>query len=254
MKYRFAAVLMFGALACYARAQTPPADSGAAPQTTDSTDDGPSTEPAVDETEAPPAPVNGVVPTTQEYRATTRPYHRHYRRPILRSGAQAPFVTPTPQPGQMSHDFDVVLNRSIFIHGDERTTEGGGGFAPPIGSAAAPENSLVFNGVTQSDSAVAMVENTETHEILKLRVGDSISHGRVLAITLNNLDYQVGGRVTRVSFGETLSGGSPEGDNAIASPGAPGTTQPSNTSNSSVTRQLGESIEAYMRRRHAMGL
>src|ERR1700677_1192679 len=109
MKYRFAAVLLFGALACLARAQTPPADSDAAPQT-DSTDDGPSTEPAVDETEAPPAAINGVVPTTQQYRSTTRPYHRHYRHQALRPNAQGSLVTPTPQPGQMSHEFDVVMN------------------------------------------------------------------------------------------------------------------------------------------------
>ena len=98
---------------------------------------------------------------------------------------------------------------------------------------------------------MAMVENIETHEILKLRVGDPISHGRVVAITLDNLDYEAGGVVTRVGFGQNLSGGTSTGDNSAALPGAPGTTQPSN---SSVTRQLGESVEAYLRRRHAMGL
>jgi hypothetical protein len=151
----------------------------------------------------------------------------------------------------MSADFNIVMTRSIFLKGSQVQTQDTGRSRTAVGSASAPERSLVFNGVTRGDSAMAMVENIETHEILKLRVGDPISRGKVLAITLDNLDYEADGIVTRVGFGQNLSGGTTTGDNTAASTGAPGTTQPSN---SSVTRQLGESIEAYMRRRHAMGL
>jgi hypothetical protein len=151
----------------------------------------------------------------------------------------------------VSADYEVVMNRSIFLKGTQTTTDGDRGLSQASGSASAPERSLVFNGVTRGDNAMAMVENIETHEVLKLRVGDPISRGKVVAITLSNLDYEVDGVVTRVGFGETLSGGAPTADNSPAETGAPGTTQPSNLP---VVRQLGESVEAYLRRRHAMGL
>ena len=115
---------------------------------------------------------------------------------------------------------------------------------------------MVFNGVTKSDVAVAMLENTDTHSVLYVHVGDEIARGKVTAITLDSLDYEAGGKVTRVEFGQTLSGGMGilTIPGALASPAAGGTTQPSVGGSTSPNRQLGESVEAYMRRRRAMGL
>ena len=250
MKWKFAGVLLIAGLASFSRAQAPPADTEAMTQT-DSSDAEPATEPALDESAPPPPQATGVPPTTQMTRSTTRPSRRRRRRTPIQAAGQSPLVSPTPQPGKMSADFDAVMNRSIFLKGAQTQSHDGGASSAAVGSASAPERSLVFNGVTRGDSAMAMVENIETHEILKLHVGDPISRGSVVAITLDNLDYEAGGVVTRVGFGQNLSGGTTAGENTAALPGAPGTTQPSN---SSVTRQLGESVEAYLRRRHAMGL
>jgi hypothetical protein len=211
-------------------------------------------------------------PTTQLTRATTRPSgdstassynnnnnnRRFDRRSRSDTGRNTDSTSDaTPQPRTYSRDFQVVLDRSIFIKGNKETplvTDDPGPIIPRDFVAQA-ERSMVFNGVTAADAAVAMVENLDTHEILKLRVGDNILRGKVTAISLDYLDYQVGGRVTRIEFGHTFSGGIPETIlGAITSPAATGTTTTQPATNLPPTRQLGESIEDYMRRRRAMGL
>jgi hypothetical protein len=74
----------------------------------------------------------------------------------------------------------------------------------------------------------------------------------VVGISLNSLDYQADGVITHVAFGQTFSGGTVSGSSGGQSTSPPfSATQPSNLP---AARQLGESMEAYLRRRHAMGL
>lgn len=207
-------------------------------------DNEPATQPVVEDTEPVEVPA-----APGEPRATTRPTRRR-RRAFQRSSATtAPSIAATAQPRRMSADYDVLMNRSIFLKGPQETRDSGNMMAVSTPAGAA-ERSLVFNGVTKGDSAVAMLENTDTHEILRLRVGDEIARGKVVGISLNSLDYQVDGVIKHVGFGESLAGGSVSESASTATPGS--TTQPS--TNMPSARQLGESMEAYLRRRHAMGL
>src|ERR1700722_15416228 len=150
MKLKLAAIFLIACFAGFARAQAPPPpDAGSdAMMDSDSSDIDPTTEPVADEQPTPSVQTTGVPTTQTTAQPTTRPRRRHYRRPTVRT-AQSPSIAPTPQPKKMSADFDVVMNRSIFLKGSQTTTGTEGGFAPPTGSAAAPEHSLVFNGVAR---------------------------------------------------------------------------------------------------------
>jgi hypothetical protein len=245
MKLAIAALLLIAGMNTLARAQTEaPNTTGA--QTDAQSADAPGDDATPDaasttEPSTQPAVVNAQIPVRP-----ARPLSRSSRNRNRRgqSAMSSPLVDPTPKPGQISGAFEIVMNRSIFKKGSQSTTDGGG-IARSVNMPTVSERTLVFNGVTKGDNAIAMVENTDTHEVLKLRVGDEIARGKVVAISLDSLDYEVGGNVTHVAFGQTLSGGTFSGSSAA------GTTQPSA---GSAARQLGESIEAYLRRRRAMGL
>jgi hypothetical protein len=70
-----------------------------------------------------------------------------------------------------------------------------------------PENVMVFNGASNANGQlVAFIENTSLNSIARFQVGDSVATGKIIAITLDQLDYSVNGRVTHVMLGQNLSG------------------------------------------------
>jgi hypothetical protein len=128
-------------------------------------------------------------------------------------------------------------------------------------AAAVPEESLVFDGVTQADAhIVAFVEDRNSMEMHQLKVGDLVARGKVTALTLDTLDYAAGDRVVHVAIGQNLLGvrmAEPSGDTAPtaapttapaanpAVPGAPGGAPPSGAP---------ETVEDRMRRRRQQEL
>jgi hypothetical protein len=83
----------------------------------------------------------------------------------------------------------------------------GPGSPPAPGPYVAPEESLVFDGVTQADShIVAFVEDRNSTHMNQLKVGDEIARGKVTGLTLDTLDYTAGDRVVHVTIGENLLG------------------------------------------------
>jgi hypothetical protein len=163
--------------------------------------------------------------------------------------AGMPDLTPKPYPMQ----YGAVLNRSIFIKGRQYVRDPG---APrtiinpvsgndPTRSVALAESSLVFNGASDVDGQlVAFVENTGMNRISRYHVGDPVGQGapgRIAAITLDSIDYQVGTKVTHVTLGQNLYGQEtqvlttqPVAGVSSSTGGAAGpTTGPSSTSGSS---------------------
>jgi hypothetical protein len=70
-----------------------------------------------------------------------------------------------------------------------------------------PENVMVFNGASNANGQmVAFIENTSLNSIARFQVGDSVATGKITAITLDQLDYSVNGRVTHVLIGQNLFG------------------------------------------------
>jgi len=106
----------------------------------------------------------------------------------------------------MALAYDAVSERNLFIKGMQRENP-----------QAAPENNiansggpmpLVLDGVSMTDSdMVAYIEDTGTGALNQLKVGDSIGqYGRIIRITLHELDLQQGDKTVVIAAGQTLSG------------------------------------------------
>lgn len=153
----------------------------------------PSTQPAA---ETPPRP--GEPPRTL---ATNR------RR--LRGSNATPPVDPVRVSKPISKDFAALLTRSVFLKGKQAVVEATPSTGPalPVTEAVHPQRNLVFNGVTESDAAVALLEDATTHRISKLHMGESIAGGKILAIALDSIQYESGGKVLHIQIGQNLEGG-----------------------------------------------
>lgn len=145
--------------------------------------------------------------------------------------------------------YEEVAVRNIFIKGDQRPVPApAGNSAPdPYAYQTLPVD-LVLTGVSVEDKErVAFLENQQQDLVMKVKVGDKISTGKVVDIEFQSIDYQTaGGPIIRVDVGYNLAGGSVWG---VSSGGA--TTQASTRPSLSGPRQPGESMEDYLRRRRA---
>jgi hypothetical protein len=140
-------------------------------------------------------------PTTQESRRDQR---RENRR--TRQNDETPLDTSIriPQPTEMSREFEILNNYSLFAEGRiEQSGRNSGSF-----DAQAPENVLVFTGVTITNhSTVGFIEDTTQQTVRQVKVGDSIAQGKITDITLDGLDYQASaGRKVHVMVGQNLRG------------------------------------------------
>jgi hypothetical protein len=146
--------------------------------------------------------------------------------PTTRSAsATSPSTIPALTSKPMPNEYALLKTRSIFLKG--RAPLGG---AAAGGAATQPapkrqEDLLVFNGATINEfdgQAVAFIEDTTTPgKVTRVAVGDALAHGKVARITLSQLDYEAGGKVTTIEIGQSLSG---------MQIGSSGTTLPSNPS------------------------
>jgi hypothetical protein len=110
----------------------------------------------------------------------------------------------------MSHDYLVLTNRSIFMKGMQTVDpffKPAPPPPPPPGLFTEQESTMEFNGATRADqNRAAFFENTATHEYLIRPAGESIAHGKILAITLDSIDYELNGRTSTIMLGQTLDG------------------------------------------------
>lgn len=130
--------------------------------------------------------------------------------------AGMPNLTPKEYPKQ----YGALLNRSIFIHGSQhvvdlwrdptKTEVPSSGPPRMINPAPNAEGVLVFNGASDVDGQlVAFIENTGMNQISRYHVGDPVgqgAQGKIAAITLDGMDYQVGSKITHVLLGQNLYG------------------------------------------------
>jgi hypothetical protein len=163
--------------------------------------------------------------TSDEPSTSSRPHRsrRGYRSsatpPPLAAAPSGPLLTPR----QITREFYPVLSRSIFIKGRQEVIDTGGvsdrfressstttfaSTGPTSGPAVwTPESMLVFNGASDANGQiVAFIENTGLNTIARFHVGDAVAQGKVSALTLDSLDYQVGSHVTHVMLGQNLQG------------------------------------------------
>lgn len=109
--------------------------------------------------------------------------------------------SPAADAGGLPRQYQVLLSRSIFAAGGKPETSAA---EPP---AASPESCLSLKGVVQDDQRfTAFVEDVPHKQVLELKVGDTVARGHIVAITLHELEYEAGGKLTRVAIGQPLSG------------------------------------------------
>jgi hypothetical protein len=185
----------------------------------------PTSQPSADEEDSSPAaatpdqpgarPGGGGAAGTPTTRPTLRNRMTFTRRRTSSTQPSAPGATPQ-RPKSIYTDYALLLHRSIFIKGNQNSVVdpgANGGRGPttaPIGptDTARPERNLIFNGVTESDAEVALVEDVGAHKVNKLHVGDTIASGKITRITFDSLDYEANGKVTTVQIGENFEGSS----------------------------------------------
>jgi hypothetical protein len=119
----------------------------------------------------------------------------------------------------MAREYNVLLQRSIFLKGRQSVysmpSDGSGYRTLPATTTAStepvniytPEANLVFNGVSDAnDEWVAFIENIGLNTITRYHTGDAVAQGKIVAMTLDSIDYAVGPRVTHVLIGQNLLG------------------------------------------------
>lgn len=115
--------------------------------------------------------------------------------------AAAPPTTQPVQPRPYPDSFGVLLNRSIFasqkyiarVQQDKKP--------------AGVDSGLALDGVVAEDAIfVALVEDTTSHKLMRVRVGDQLGRGRVSEISMHGLNYEADGGIAQVAVGQTLSG------------------------------------------------
>ncbi len=160
---------------------------------------------------------------------------------------------PTPPSRYMSSAYSLVLQRSIFIRGNQ-TTEVvpiNPGNIPVRPDAPPPETDVVFNGVDEADGATAaFFEELSDHRVLLRHEGEAICRGKITHITLDSVDYEAYGKSTHVLLGENLNGQLSASlvSQPVGSLSTGATTEPTTGPASG-----NESILERMRRRRLMG-
>jgi hypothetical protein len=182
-------------------------------------------------------------------------------------GGAPPSTGPVFQLKPMANDFAILNTRSIFVHGRLRDEQP----SRPVEQGPQPtpeqraQQTLVFNGVTRADGLItqvtAILEDTAASKIISAQLGDQIAGGVVTNITLDKLEFTPAstGKPVTVLIGQNLQAGEaprPAATSASASASGGATTGPSTPpagTGGPLTRQPGESVADWLRRRRAAG-
>ncbi|MBN1507830.1 MAG: hypothetical protein JW955_13350 [Sedimentisphaerales bacterium] len=106
----------------------------------------------------------------------------------------------------MDATYEIILNRNIFSR--QRTA-----FRPQDRNAERqvvvpdPETHFFLKGIVQeNDQFIAFVEDTQGGGVLRLRQGDRVARGRIKALNLDALEYEMEGKTVNVQLGCDLEG------------------------------------------------
>lgn len=140
--------------------------------------------------------------------------------PATRPATAAAPTIPAPQP--LSDAYKIVVMRTIFSrerarpawgsgpNGGRPTTQSSQDTRPIIpGSFAAssPESSVALKGVSLEDGLyIAFIEDSFAHETRGLHAGEYVARGQINAMSLDGIEYATGGKILKISIGQTLDG------------------------------------------------
>lgn len=101
--------------------------------------------------------------------------------------------------------FRVLVERNMFLR-DRRLPR-----PPQVGRAAppadSPERQVVLTGTALCGTEfVAFFEDIRTGKTLRARAGGAVGTGKLKAVTLNGVEYETGGKATKIEIGWSLIG------------------------------------------------
>jgi hypothetical protein len=202
-------------------------------------------------------------------RATPRADERRERRPSARAAAPK-------RREDFAKQFAVVYEKNIFLR--DRPAYNPNARDVPTSSPTAPrrpEESYVLTGIVlQEGRHVAFIENTDGGGTQRVLAGGAIAVGKVADLDLDALEYEAGGKRTRIAVGHNLAGAvvftpppaaapppPPSTASAGPGPGAPGPGGPPPAPGAAAAappgaapNTAGLSVEEQMRLRRAQKL
>ena len=112
---------------------------------------------------------------------------------------------PDAEPGER---YRVLVERNIFSR-SRRAPQG-----PPAPVATRPagvavddtDQYLVLTGASKGDIEIAFIEDTRTGQTTRLRTGDAVGKGKIVTITLRNIEYEREGQIAKIEIGSNLTG------------------------------------------------
>jgi hypothetical protein len=139
--------------------------------------------------------------------------------------------TPTASTSRESYSdrYGVVTDNNVFVRDRRRSSRRSGSSTNPTSRPI--EESLVLTGIVIEDQGLrAYVENTDTHNVMRLSPGDAIGRGKVDSIQIDAFDYDRNGEHSWVEVGNDLTGQAarlPDTSSSLFSTTGPSATQPS---------------------------
>jgi hypothetical protein len=104
--------------------------------------------------------------------------------------------------------YRIILERNIFSRQRGPVVQPGQREEPREIAVPNPESYFILKGVAQEDNQfIAFVEDTRSSQILRLRQGDSVARGTIVALDLDEIEYEREGQKTAVRMGCDLEGG-----------------------------------------------
>ena len=121
--------------------------------------------------------------------------------------------------------YSVLSERNIFLRERGRRRSEEPSFRPSYTRRA--EDGFVLRGVVAEEGQFhAYVESLSSYSVLKLAIGDAVASGKIASIEMDAIDYEQGGRRTRIEVGQTLTGGPVPTSEPAQSGGSDPATQP----------------------------
>ena len=149
----------------------------------------------------------GAAPPTASAATAARPAASPGRHPAAAEAKPRRDLAPAHAPSvpkRLPDEYQIVERRSIF-------GAGGPAAAPAGQTARAPaDGAFTLKGIAQRGREfVAFIERPGANSVSELHVQNPLGRGRVVAITLQSLDFEADGRVTRVEVGQTIGAAAP---------------------------------------------
>ena len=124
---------------------------------------------------------------------------------VLPAGSTLPAET---APEDSWENYRVLVERNIFLRDRRPARPRGPSLGPREPIVRDSDRDVVLTGIGRRNGEyVAFFENTATGVTTRARMGEDVGKGRIRAITLDTVEYERDGVVTRIEIGYALQGG-----------------------------------------------